>query len=277
MNDLGQHQMKFSGSPQAQQHRRRGIYLLPSLLTVANMLCGFYAVLSILMDGERGLDFAARAIGLAILFDSFDGFIARATGTASDFGKQFDSLADVISFGIAPAFLSFAWGVRGVTPAAGGLLEHIHSIGWWVSFAFLLCSAWRLARFNVHGMAPGGSRYFVGMPTPAAAGMVAATVHAFKVPLEDWKWSVAWLCLVISLAALMTSRIRHFSFKDIPWKKRLPSTTVVLMGLLLAVSIVLYSEVVLMLIAASYALSGITLQVVRTIRHRFASHPAPSP
>jgi CDP-diacylglycerol--serine O-phosphatidyltransferase len=275
MSDLGQHNIEFSAGSPANHRRRRGIYLLPALLTVANMLCGFYAILSVLVGGPAGFDHAAQAIGVAILFDSFDGFVARATGTSSEFGKQFDSLADVISFGVAPAFLAFAWGVRGVTPPDSGFVEHIHSLGWWVSFALVLCAAWRLARFNVHGMAPGSSRYFVGMPTPAAAGMVAATVHAFKTPLEDWRWSIAWLCLVITLAALMTSTVRHYSFKDLPWTRRQPSLTIVLIGLLV-LSIVVESEAVLMLIASSYVLSGITLHVVRTLRHRFASHPVRS-
>lgn len=265
--------MEFPAERPANHRRRRGIYLIPALLTVANLLCGFYAILSVLGGGAANLDYAARAIGLAILFDSFDGFVARATGTSSEFGKQFDSLADVISFGIAPACVAFGWGVRDVTPPGSGLAEHIHSLGWWVSFALVLCAAWRLARFNVHGMAPGGSRYFVGMPTPAAAGMVAATVHAWKEPLQDWRWSLAWLCLVISLAALMTSTVRHYSFKDLPWTRRQPSLTIVLIGLLIW-SIVVYSEAVLMLIAAGYTLSGITLHVVRLLRHRLASHPA---
>ena len=107
-----------SGSPAraaAIMRLRRGIYLLPSSLTVANMLCGFYAVMSTLKGGLADLDNAAKAIGLAIVFDSFDGFVARATGTSSEFGKQFDSLADMVSFGIAPAVLAFTWGVRGIS------------------------------------------------------------------------------------------------------------------------------------------------------------------
>jgi CDP-diacylglycerol--serine O-phosphatidyltransferase len=276
MSAVEQSEINFSSGGIANHRRRRGIFLLPGMLTVANMLCGYYAILAVLSGSVSNLDNASRAIGLAILFDSFDGFVARATRTSSEFGKQFDSLADVISFGIAPAFLAFAWGVRGVTPPSAGVAEHIRSMGWWVSFAFVLCAAWRLARFNVHGMAPGGMRYFVGMPTPAAAGMIAAVVHAWKDPLEDWRWSLGWLALVVALAALMTSAVRHYSFKDLPWTRRLPSLTVVLVGLLVVWSIVVYSEVALFLIATSYALSGITLHVIRLVRHRLASHPAPS-
>lgn len=255
------------------RQRRRGIYLVPGFLTAANMLCGFYAVLSTLSGGTADMDNAAKAIGIAVLFDSADGWVARATGSSSEFGKQFDSLADVISFGVAPAFLAFAWGVRGMLQSSAGPARHVYQFGWLVSFVFVICCAWRLARFNVHGMAPGGSRYFIGMPTPAAAGMVAATVHAFKTPLDDWRWAIGWLALVAALAALMTSTIRHYSFKDIPWTRRQPSVAIVLIAMLGA-AIFYYSEIVLMLIASTYALLGITLHIVRAVRHRMISRPA---
>ena len=257
----------------ANHRRRRGVYLLPSFFTVANLLCGFYAVLSTFEGGEADFDKAAKAIGIAILFDSLDGFVARATRTSTEFGKQFDSLADVVSFGIAPAFLAFAWGVRGMLQRDADPARHVYQLGWVVSFAFLICCAWRLARFNVHGMAPGGSRYFVGMPTPAAAGMIAAIVHARKVPLNDWRWALAWLALVAGLAALMTSTVRYYSFKDIPWTRRQPSLALVLIGLL-AWSMVVYSEEVLLLLAGTYAAAGVTLHVVRVVRHRLVSRPA---
>ncbi len=253
--------------------RRRGVYLLPSFFTVANMLCGFYAVLATFEGGQTDFDKAAKAIGIAILFDSLDGFVARVTGTNTEFGKQFDSLADVISFGVAPAFLAYAWGVRAFMQSDPGPARHVYQLGWLVSLAFVICCGWRLARFNVHGMAPGGSRYFVGMPTPAAAGMIAATVHAHKTPLDDWRWAVAWLALVAGLAALMTSTVRYYSFKDIPWTRRQPSLALVLIGLLVW-SIVVYSEEVLLLIAGTYAAAGVTLHVVRVVRHRLVSRPA---
>lgn len=261
------------GTRPRNHRRRRGVYLLPSFFTVANMLCGFYAVLATFEGGQTDFDKAAKAIGIAILFDSLDGFVARATGTNTEFGKQFDSLADVVSFGIAPAFLAYAWGVRAFMQSDPGAARHVYQLGWLVGFAFVICCAWRLARFNVHGMAPGGSRYFVGMPTPAAAGMIAATVHARKMPLDDWRWAVAWLALVAGLAALMTSTVRYYSFKDIPWTRRQPSLALVLIGLLVW-SIVVYSEEVLLLIAGSYAAAGVTLHVVRVVRHRLVSRPA---
>src|SRR5271167_4000281 len=141
-------------------HRlRRGIYILPSMFTVANLLCGYYAILAVFEGKPEFFDRAACAIGFAILFDSLDGRVARAMGTNSEFGKQFDSLADVVSFGMAPAFLAYAWGVR--SAAVAGALEgsHLIQLGWLVGFFYVVCCAWRLARFNVHGMAPGGSGY----------------------------------------------------------------------------------------------------------------------
>ena len=274
MNDLDHPEQSGVGWQKPRNHRfRRGIYLLPSVFTMANMLCGYYAILNTLKGGAVDLDFAARACGVAIVFDSMDGFLARATGTASEFGKQLDSLADVISFGVAPAFLAFAWGVRGMLQSDAGPARHVYELGWWVSFAFVICCAWRLARFNIHGMAPGGSRYFVGLPTPAAAAMIAATVHAWRTPLSDWRWSLVWLAAVGSLAALMTSTVRYYSFKDIPWTRRQPSLAFVLVALLGA-AIYQFSEEVLFLLAGIYAALGITLHVVRMLRHRLVSRPA---
>ena len=259
--------------PKPRNHRlRRGVYLLPGLFTVGNLLCGYYAVLATFRGSVADMDNAARAIGFAVLFDALDGWVARATGTNTEFGKQFDSLADVVSFGIAPAFLAFAWGVRGMLQSDAGPARHVYQLGWVISFAFVICCAWRLARFNIHGMG-GAGRYFVGMPTPAAAGMIAATVHAWKNPLDDWRWSLAWLVLVAALSALMTSTVRYISLKGSQWYRRQPSLAMVLVGLLVA-AILRYSEEVLLLIAASYAVSGVTLQAVRLVRHRLASRPA---
>jgi len=129
-SDSEQQELGFPGTRRANLRLRRGIYLLPSSMTVANMLCGFYAVMATLKGGGTDLDNAAKAIGLAILFDSFDGFVARATGTSSEFGKQFDSLADMVSFGIAPAALGFTWGVRGIAETELLDIRRLHQIGW---------------------------------------------------------------------------------------------------------------------------------------------------
>jgi CDP-diacylglycerol---serine O-phosphatidyltransferase len=255
-------------------HRlRRGIYILPSVFTVANLLCGYYAILATHEGQTADFDNAARAIGIAILFDSLDGRIARAMGTNSEFGKQFDSLADIVSFGMAPAFLAYAWGVRSLAAASAPETLHLTQLGWLVGFIYLGCGAWRLARFNIQGMAPGGNRHFVGMPIPAAAGMIAATVHAFANPIQDAHISLLWLGLVVVLGLLMSSTVRYSSFKEIEWTRRRPSLAIVLLVLLLG-AVVLFSQITLMLIASLYLLYGVMLYVVRSVRHRLASHHA---
>src|SRR5882757_11247471 len=150
---------------------RRGVYLLPSLLTMGNMFCG-YACVVYATRGE--FETAAPFIGVAIVLDMLDGRIARMTGTASEFGVQFDSLADIITFGIAPAILSFSWG-----------LAPLGRLGWAAGFLFVAAAAMRLARFNIQAASGGDKRYFVGMPSPAAAAIPAATVYAFPQGLLD--------------------------------------------------------------------------------------------
>lgn len=251
----------------ARNHRlRRGVSLLPGLFTVANLSLGFFAVLSSLHGTAKAFDDAARAIGLAILFDMLDGRIARATGTSSEFGKQFDSLADVISFGVAPAVLAFAWGVQVFFSTDPGLKRDLYWLGMIVCAVFVICCAWRLARFNIHGMAPGHeSRFFLGMPTPAAAGMVASAVHALKEPVQDWRFAVGWLAVVGCLAGLMASTIRYYGFKDISLRQRRTSLVVVLLGLLVW-SVAVFSEYVLLLLASLYTLSGVVLHLLRAWR-----------
>jgi CDP-diacylglycerol---serine O-phosphatidyltransferase len=256
-----------------QRGRRRGVYLLSTLLTVANLLCGYYAILATLEGQFSDFDNAARAIGIAILFDSLDGRVARATGTTSEFGKQFDSLADIISFGIAPAFLAYAWGVRAMVLGGAPGTAHLIQLGWLVGFFYLACCAWRLARFNIQGMAPGSNRFFAGMPTPAAAGMIAATVHFSPTPVSDARFSVLWLLMIFVLGVLLSSTVRHYSFKDIQWTRRQPSLAVVVVALLIG-AVVYFSGPTLLLIAGVYSLHGITLQLVRVVRRRVASRHA---
>ena len=252
---------------------RRGIFLLPSLFTVANLLCGYYAVIASLVGGAIEFDRAAKAIGLAILFDSMDGRVARMTGTNTEFGVQLDSLADVCSFGIAPAVMAYAWGVHGLADLGGTRLRQLSQFGWVCCLAFLICCAWRLARFNVQGMAPGSSKYFVGMPTPAAAAVMASIVHGFKDPLQDWRYAVGWFVMAACLGALMTSTVRYYSFKDIPWTRKQPSLAIVLLCLTVAL-VWLYSEYVLILFSCAYAVVGVVLHVVRLLRHRLVSRTA---
>ena len=273
-NDLDPVEQENEPRRPLRNHRlRRGVYLLPSALTVANLLCGYYAILAILDGRPSDFDAAACAIGFAYIFDSMDGRIARAMGTESAFGREFDSLADVVSFGMAPAFLAYAWGIRAAAAANAPESFHLVQLGWLVGFFYVGCCAWRLARFNIQGMAPGGSRYFVGMPTPAAAGMIAATVHCFSTPLQDARVSMLWLLLIAALGVLMSSNLRHFSFKDIPWARRQPSLAVVVLVILVG-AIVRFSQLTLLVIASLYTVHGIILQLVRAVRHRIAARHA---
>jgi len=274
MPEPEQHEIPFEGRGfKNHKLRRRGIFLIPSLFTVANLLCGYYAVVAALLGGAENFDHAAKAVGFAILFDSLDGRLARLLKANTDFGVQFDSLADVVSFGIAPAVLAYAWGVRGLPGDGSVAFQQMGEFAWVCCLAFLICCAWRLARFNVQGMAPGGSKYFVGMPTPAAAGVIAALVHGFKEPLHDWRWSVAWFLLAAGLGALMISTIRYYSFKDIPLTRKQPSITVVAMCVLGAV-IWRYSEYALVILASTYMVVGLALHLTRFIRHRLAPRTA---
>lgn len=274
MPDADQHEIPFEERRYRNQKlRRRGIFLIPSLFTVANLLCGYYAVVTTLLGGSENFDRAAKAIGFAFLFDALDGRLARMLKANTEFGVQFDSLADVVSFGIAPAVLAYSWGLRGLPGDGSVAFQQMGEFGWICCLAFLICCAWRLARFNVQGMAPGGSKYFVGMPTPPAAGVIAAVVHGFKQPLHDWRWSVAWFLLAFGLGALMTSRIRYYSFKDVPLTRKQPSLAVVLLGLLVVV-IWRYSEYALVILACSYAAVGVGLHLIRFVRHRLISRAA---
>jgi CDP-diacylglycerol--serine O-phosphatidyltransferase len=273
MAEFEQHEIPFKERRLRSTKLRRGIFLLPSMFTVANLLCGYYAVVASFMGGYDQFDRAAKAIGFAILFDSLDGRVARMTGTTSEFGVQFDSLADVVSFGVAPALMAYAWGVRSLPYQDTLGVHQIGEFGWICCLAFLICCAWRLARFNVQGMAPGGSKYFVGLPTPAAAGVIAAFVHGFKTPIHDERWAMGWLFLAAALGALMTSTVRYYSFKDVPWTKRQPSLAIVLLCLLVAV-VWKYSEVVLTLFASAYVVGGVVLQIIRVLRPRVAPRTA---
>ena len=252
---------------------QRGVYLLPSACTVANILCGYYAILATLDGRVSDFDNAACAIGFAYVFDSLDGKIARSMGTESPFGKEFDSLADIVSFGMAPAFLAYAWGIRAVAALNAPEAFHLIQLGWLIGFFYVVCCAWRLARFNIHGMAPGDNRFFVGMPTPAAAGMVAAVVHFVQTPIADPRLSLLWLLLLLVLGVLMSSSFRYYTPKNVQWSRRQPSVTVVVLALLIG-AIVYFSRITLLCIASAYALHGIVLQLVRVVRHRLATRHA---
>jgi len=261
---------------EATNHRlRRGIYLLPSLFTAGNLLCGYWSILSSAQGSVPDLDRAAKLIGLAVVLDGLDGRVARMSNVSSPFGKEFDSLADIVSFGIAPAFLALKWGLRSLDPSLAAdpvLVQNIYKIGWVATFAFLICGAWRLARFNIQAgesadLALSPHRYFIGLPIPAGAGVIAAVVHATPEPLTEWYWAAAWLALVFGLASLMVSTIRYPSFKSIDFRKRRPSLVIVLIGIL-AWLVIVYSQEVLLIVAALYLFSGL----VGVARRRLLGH-----
>ena len=270
-------------NPQGRAGLRRGIYILPSIFTVGTLVCGYYAILSTLkgtqlltagLDATLGMaafDAAAQAIGWAILFDGLDGRIARLTNSSSNFGREFDSLADVITFGVAPAFLAYAWGVRMVDGVHGGPFHHyLREAGWIITFMFVICGAARLARFNIDSAKPAGDRrHFIGLPIPAAAGVLASIVHWFKSPVSDWTLAAIWLGLIAIVALLMVSRIRYFSFKAIDLRRRRPHIAIIVIPLI-GLAIWRFSEHVLLAIALIYGLSG----PVARISSRFRPPPS---
>ena len=215
---------------------RRGVYLLPSLFTMGNMFCG-YACIVYAMRGE--FDTAAPFIGLAIVIDMLDGRIARMTGTTSAFGVEFDSLADIISFGVAPAILAFAWG-----------LQPLGRLGWAAGFLFVAAAAVRLARFNIQAGSH-DKRYFVGMPSPAAAGIPAATVFAYPFGFQTYVEALPVLAMVIVPALLMVSTIRFRSFKnlDLQARRKYPVLLLVALGLALLAT---HPKLVLVILAYGY-------------------------
>ena len=277
----------FEGRPPSQRPRRAA-YALPTLFTAGNIFLGFLAILRAIEgallggSGQLGSNphfaVAAKAIGAAVVLDGLDGRIARMTNTVSAFGREMDSLADVITFGIAPAVLAYTWGVQFVAP--GGLLMD-HRAGYFFAFLFLLCGAARLARFNVQvnpiPSNPGrpDRKYFVGLPIPAAAGMVAATVYASdSVPLDWWIESAFWLALLGLLSFLMVSTWRYPSFKEINLRGPRSPLTVIFFGALIYL-IWNYSEPVLLALAILYVGTGIVIRAAGFIRRRFRPHPPP--
>ena len=267
------------------------MYVLPSLFTVGTLVCGYYAILSTQRAGQFlaaaaaatlaskaaelsamaavALDNAARALGWAIVADGLDGRIARMTNTASPFGRELDSLADVVAFGVAPAVLAYVWGVRAIVEPSGSapqVTQIIHATPWILTFLYVICGAARLARFNIDTVKPTADRrFFVGMPIPAAAGFVAAVIHFHKAPLGNWQYSLVWLVTVGILGFLMISRMRYYSFKALDLRKRWSYLGIIVIGIGIGV-IWIFSEHVLLTLAITYAVSGIVLRIVSKIR-----------
>jgi CDP-diacylglycerol--serine O-phosphatidyltransferase len=243
--------------PATPRQPRRGVALLPSLFTLGNMFCG-YACVIYAMRGEY--EMAAPFVGIAIVLDMLDGRIARLTGTASEFGVQFDSMADVISFGMAPAVLTFAWG-----------LSSLGRLGWAVAFLFVTCAALRLARFNIQS-ASADKRYFVGLPSPAAAGILAATVYAYPAGLTNPRWSMPAIALVIVPALLMVSKFRFRSFKTFDLHSRRPIRILLFFALIIT-AVVTHPQFVLVAMAYAYLVSPL----IGAISGRLRRKPAPAP
>ncbi|MEK6289617.1 MAG: CDP-diacylglycerol--serine O-phosphatidyltransferase [Acidobacteriota bacterium] len=292
------------------QRFRKGVFVIPSLLTTANIFCGFYSVMESLAgarflalvglsNGSEHLgpaaiaaatehfDRAAITIGFAALFDLLDGRVARMTNATSEFGLELDSIADVVSFGIAPAVLAFAWGY--------GEVPDLHNVGWAASFLFVICGALRLARFNVQARRPHTNlppknpkvdkKAFVGMPIPVGATMIASITHFLPRPLgfvgETHLWSLtigphtystALLVLVVCLAFLMISTLRYSSLKNIGVGNRNPR--ILIIGLALVVMLIwFYSRYVLLILATVYASHGVIAKLWSLVKPRRASEP----
>lgn len=264
---------------------KKGLYVIPTLFTAANVAMGYWAVLSAIRgfavasaDPARAgayFDQGALAIGLAILFDTMDGRIARATRTATEIGVQFDSLADVLTFGIAPTALLFAWAIAPTfsenTPGYG--------LGVFLVFVYLMCGAFRLARFNlqatrpvklIEGATKVDKKYFVGLPIPPAGGLIASLVHFAPQPLSVYGnrpshyYAYALLGLIAVLSILMVSTIRYFSGKGSKPTGR-PGFLLVLLIAGLGMAMWFWSQYVLLGVAAVYVAHGIVLWILRPL------------
>jgi CDP-diacylglycerol--serine O-phosphatidyltransferase len=233
--------------------QRRGIYLLPNLFTTAALFAGFYAVLA--ADQGR-FEAAALAIFAAMILDGFDGRIARLTNTQSVFGAEYDSLSDMVAFGLAPALVMYDWA-----------LSSLGKIGWLAAFVYTAGAALRLARFNTQ-IATTDKRYFQGLPSPAAAAILAASLW-IGADHELVGEQIAWLAVVLTAGSglLMVSNIRYHSFKELDLHGRVPFIVIVAVMLIFAL-VVLDPPFVLFLMALSYAISGLILTWIRLRHHR---------
>jgi CDP-diacylglycerol--serine O-phosphatidyltransferase len=239
---------------------RHGVSLLPSLFTIANLFCGWACAVHA-MRGD--LTTAAPFIGIAIVLDMLDGRIARMTGTTSEFGVQLDSLADLISFGMAPAILAFQWG-----------LAPLGRLGWAAGFLFVTAAALRLARFNIQ--TPSDKRYFVGMPSPAAAAVPAATVFYFPDGMQTYQQALPALAVVLVPALLMVSTIRYRSFKTIDLGTKRSYRGLILLAAWIA-AVASHPHEVLLAMAYTYLASafiGLALHRLRGVRQ---ADPLPVP
>ena len=268
---------------------KKGLYLIPSAFTAANIGMGFYAVIAALRGFQLSaveadlvraspyLDNAAKAIGWAVLFDMLDGRIARMTKTTTEIGIQLDSIADVVTFGLAPAVLAYVWGY-GVSLEEG---SNLHRLAWFLSFMYLMCGAFRLARFNVQASRPRilaegtikvDKKSFVGLPIPVAGGLIAAIIHFAPVPLVAYGperaaiYSALLMTLVGLLSILMVSTLRFSSFKTVGTRSRSMST--IILAVAVGMLIYLYSQYVLLALVIAYIFHGLLSRVVGMFRRR---------
>jgi CDP-diacylglycerol--serine O-phosphatidyltransferase len=270
---------------------RKGVYLIPSVFTAANIGMGFYAVMAAVRGfqfvgygSERDLiraafylDNAAKAIGWAVLFDMLDGRLARMTKTTTEIGVQLDSIADVVTFGLAPAVLAYVWGY-GASLQEG---SDLHSLAWFLSFMYLMCGGFRLARFNVQSSRPRilaegtikmDKKSFVGLPIPVAGGLIAAIIHFAPVPLVSYGperariYSMLLMTLVGLLSVLMVSTLRFPAFKTVGTRSR--SMRTIILAVALGMLIFLYSRHVLLLLVIVYILHGLLSRVFGMFHRR---------
>lgn len=241
---------------------RRGVFLLPSLFTVANLFCGYACVV---YATRADFETAALLIGIAMVLDTLDGFFARLTNSQSAFGVQLDSLADVVSFGLAPAILAFTWG-----------LWPLQRLGWAVGFLYVTAAAMRLARFNIQTTVPGDKRYFAGMPSPAAASVIASTVYLYPVGLHEWRQALPALAMVLAPALLMVSTIRFRSVKaiDVGWRR---SYLALFLGAVILALVATQPRLALVVMAYTYLVYAVISWAIGRLhrRHHEPEHGAP--
>jgi len=231
---------------------RRGIYILPSTFTIGNIFCGFYAIIA---SFKGDFHIAAVLIGIAFVLDSLDGRIARLTRSTSAFGRQFDSLADIISFGVAPSLLVFSWA-----------FSNLGRVGWLTSLIFIICGAMRLARFNIQ-KSPVDTRYFVGLPIPATAFFLATMVFYYPNRIDNKITSIFIMGLVYMVSFLMISKLRYRSFKDIDFRKRKSYFIIIIIALFFWL-VIIHPQVVLLALSSSFVLSGILSKMFALRRRR---------
>jgi CDP-diacylglycerol---serine O-phosphatidyltransferase len=270
---------------------RKGLYLIPSVFTAANIGMGFYAVMSALrgfqfvgagteadfLQASVYLDSAAKAIGWAVLFDMLDGRIARLTKTTTEIGVQLDSIADVVTFGLAPAVLAYVWGY-GASFSEG---SDLHTLAWFLSFMYLMCGGFRLARFNVQSSRPRilaegtikmDKKSFVGLPIPVAGGLIAAIIHFAPLPLIHYGperariYSVVLMAVVGFVSVLMVSTLRFSSFKTVGTKSR--SMRTIILAVAVGTLIFLFSRYVLLAVVLGYILQALLSRIVGLFRRR---------